>query len=323
MFYSYQSEHTFNEFYDSVKSIPDNFETGEGFGKKVNHTGGKRLIKNTSVESVGRMEQNGFIPKSQSSQSFGGNDHSFHMAYGKPVMGYNYTHHQSMSTMPSSSSLSHAHIFSSMPSMNAVNSVNQNTKATKGKLQSGKKKNNGETDFRVKYKTEVCKYWAEYGVCEFGDQCAFAHGKEEIRQKHHISTNYKTKKCLQFHEQGYCPYGVRCQFIHNFRKDRNTNPNIDSKTYSQDIETVDIWHSHDPNCVCCKRTTRPRLPTFEKFSAEKLSELGKQKETPSESVERKMSDFGDKGESPNLQNEELIVRRYSISSDGNSSNSSN
>ncbi|OMJ95119.1 hypothetical protein SteCoe_1662 [Stentor coeruleus] len=70
-----------------------------------------------------------------------------------------------------------------------------------------------EVDFRVKYKTEICRNW-ELGSCEFGHSCAFAHGQDELRGKANMGSNYKTKKCKQFHEQGYCIYGNRCQFRH-------------------------------------------------------------------------------------------------------------
>lgn len=70
-----------------------------------------------------------------------------------------------------------------------------------------------EADFRVKYKTEICRNW-ELGTCEFGESCAFAHGYEELRNKSNMGSNYKTKKCKQFHELGYCIYGNRCQFRH-------------------------------------------------------------------------------------------------------------
>jgi len=128
-----------------------------------------------------------------------------------------------------------------------------------------KKKLAGEVDFRTKYKTEVCKYWAAYGYCEFGDQCAFAHGKQEIREKVHISTNYKTKKCIQFHENLYCPYGQRCQFLHslcNIPKERQAPE--EEFSYMREIENSDQWIPHNSDCICCNR--RGRLPTFESFT---------------------------------------------------------
>ena len=68
-------------------------------------------------------------------------------------------------------------------------------------------------EIRNKYKTEICRNW-ELGTCEFGEDCVFAHGYEELRNKLGMGNNYKTKKCKQFHELGYCIYGNRCQFKH-------------------------------------------------------------------------------------------------------------
>eukprot|EP01017_Pseudomicrothorax_dubius_P019625 TRINITY_DN2154_c0_g1_i8.p1 TRINITY_DN2154_c0_g1~~TRINITY_DN2154_c0_g1_i8.p1 ORF type:complete len:198 (+),score=32.91 TRINITY_DN2154_c0_g1_i8:161-754(+) len=82
------------------------------------------------------------------------------------------------------------------------------------------KKTATEVDFKIKYKTELCRYWQETGDCIFGDSCAFAHGLCDIRQKKHISSNYKTKKCIQFHQYGFCPYGIRCQFQHVLNRPR-------------------------------------------------------------------------------------------------------
>lgn len=42
------------------------------------------------------------------------------------------------------------------------------------------------SDFKVKYKTEYCKYWKLSGNCPFLEQCAFAHGDYEIRHKTHL-----------------------------------------------------------------------------------------------------------------------------------------
>jgi len=76
-----------------------------------------------------------------------------------------------------------------------------------------KKRTPREIDFRLKFKTELCRNW-ENGNCEYGENCAFAHGYDELRNKAHLTSNYKTKKCKQFFEQGFCMYGNRCQFRH-------------------------------------------------------------------------------------------------------------
>ena len=38
-------------------------------------------------------------------------------------------------------------------------------------------------DFKIKYKTELCKYYEINGFCKYGDNCAYAHGKENLRTK--------------------------------------------------------------------------------------------------------------------------------------------
>ncbi|OMJ72859.1 hypothetical protein SteCoe_28599 [Stentor coeruleus] len=81
-----------------------------------------------------------------------------------------------------------------------------------------------ETDFKAKYKTEICRNWSQ-GICEFGEKCTFAHGEEELRNKIYLTTNYRTKKCKQFHEQGFCQYGSRCQFIH---REHSSEPFVQS-----------------------------------------------------------------------------------------------
>ena len=37
-------------------------------------------------------------------------------------------------------------------------------------------------DLKEKYKTELCRNWAN-GFCPFDDKCAFAHGRQELREK--------------------------------------------------------------------------------------------------------------------------------------------
>ena len=67
----------------------------------------------------------------------------------------------------------------------------------------------------MKFKTEICKFWQLNGTCEYSDQCSFAHGTAELKQRHDQPRNYKTKQCKRFHKELYCPYGPRCQFLHD------------------------------------------------------------------------------------------------------------
>ena len=53
-----------------------------------------------------------------------------------------------------------------------------------------------------KYKTELCKYYVETGVCKFDGDCTFAHGAEDLR-----NANHKSVLCRLFHMTNNCPYG--------------------------------------------------------------------------------------------------------------------
>lgn len=125
---------------------------------------------------------------------------------------------------------------------------------------SGLKRRANEADFKAKYKTEPCKYWESKQSCPFGDQCAFAHGTVEIRDKIHVSTNYKTKKCVQYHENLYCPYGKRCQFLHSVR-----SLNLQQSgpiSFQKQIENPELLIINETDCMCLTRQLRPRLPVF-------------------------------------------------------------
>lgn len=63
------------------------------------------------------------------------------------------------------------------------------------------------------YKTELCRSFAETGICRYGHKCQFAHGGHELRPvlRH---PKYKTEACKTFSLTGQCPYGNRCRFIH-------------------------------------------------------------------------------------------------------------
>eukprot|EP00906_Rhabdomonas_costata_P028224 RCo040028 len=33
------------------------------------------------------------------------------------------------------------------------------------------------------YKTQICRNWMQFGVCQYGESCAFAHGEIELRPR--------------------------------------------------------------------------------------------------------------------------------------------
>ena len=93
-------------------------------------------------------------------------------------------------------------------------------------------------NFKTKWKTEICHYWEMYGECKYGDNCAFAHGDSELKQRK-LTFNYKTKPCKQFFELGYCSYGSRCQFSHKKEEQKVDEENEDEKvSYLKIIEEL-------------------------------------------------------------------------------------
>ena len=64
-----------------------------------------------------------------------------------------------------------------------------------------------------KAKTQLCKSYEYSGVCFYGKNCQFAHGKHELRRLKTIK--YKLKACVSFETKGYCNYGSKCHFNHN------------------------------------------------------------------------------------------------------------
>ena len=68
-------------------------------------------------------------------------------------------------------------------------------------------------NFRINYKTELCKNFMQTGNCEFDNDCAYAHGYNELKSKKDSThRNYKTKMCKKWHETtpGHCSYGDKC-----------------------------------------------------------------------------------------------------------------
>ena len=125
-------------------------------------------------------------------------------------------------------------------------------------------------DFKIKFKTELCKYYEANQYCPYGDKCAYAHGKENLRSKVTNTTAYRSKKCTQFFEQGYCPYGNRCQFAHQLKTNIINNPYDKSMSYSKILEIISKLENAEN---VKKLVEKPRLPVFESiYKCEKKKE---------------------------------------------------
>lgn len=74
--------------------------------------------------------------------------------------------------------------------------------------------NDERSTSKSRYKTELCRSYAEIGVCRYGNKCQFAHGDHELRN---VSRHqkYKSELCHNYHYEGQCLYGNRCCFIHS------------------------------------------------------------------------------------------------------------
>lgn len=82
-------------------------------------------------------------------------------------------------------------------------------RSRKEKTQNSNESPQNTYSYRLKFKTELCKNFEAVGSCRWGDQCCYAHGSSELRNKTHLNSNYKSKICKHFHGQGACPYGLR------------------------------------------------------------------------------------------------------------------
>ena len=119
------------------------------------------------------------------------------------------------------------------------------------------------SDFKIKYKTELCKFYEMTGKCKYGENCAYAHGIENLRSKVTNTTAYRTKKCIQFFEMGYCPYGSRCQFQHQLKNNIINNPYDNGMSYQRILEII----SKSENVRNIKKLVKkPRLNIFKEMS---------------------------------------------------------
>ena len=136
-----------------------------------------------------------------------------------------------------------------------INQNNTNSSNFKGKA----------SDFKIKYKTELCKFYELTGQCKYGDNCAYAHGKENLRAKVTNTTAYRTKKCIQFFENGYCPYGNRCQFQHQLKNNIVNNPYDTDMSYKKILEIISKFE----NVRNVKKLVeKPRLSIFKEITGD-------------------------------------------------------
>ena len=141
------------------------------------------------------------------------------------------------------------------PNHISQNQINTNPSNFKGKA----------SDFKIKYKTELCKFYELTGQCKYGDNCAYAHGKENLRAKVTNTTAYRTKKCIQFFENGYCPYGNRCQFQHQLKNNIVNNPYDSDMSYKK---ILDIISKFENVRNVKKLVEKPRLNIFKEITGD-------------------------------------------------------
>ena len=123
------------------------------------------------------------------------------------------------------------------------------------------------SDFKIKYKTELCKFYEMTGKCKYGESCAYAHGIENLRTKVTNTTAYRTKKCIQFFENGYCPYGNRCQFQHQLKNNIINNPYDKEMSYQKILEIITKME----NVRNIKKIVeKPRLNIFIEISGDNI-----------------------------------------------------
>lgn len=97
------------------------------------------------------------------------------------------------------------------------------TTATEQPVQDGAQGHHAPLD-PTKYKTKLCRNFAQKGHCAFGDSCSFAHGPHDLHnfnpmqhQPHQPPVHpprFKTRLCRHFQSNGQCPYMDKCGFAH-------------------------------------------------------------------------------------------------------------
>eukprot|EP00747_Dinoflagellata_sp_TGD_P092220 gnl/TRDRNA2_/TRDRNA2_165330_c0_seq1.p1 gnl/TRDRNA2_/TRDRNA2_165330_c0~~gnl/TRDRNA2_/TRDRNA2_165330_c0_seq1.p1 ORF type:complete len:334 (-),score=62.18 gnl/TRDRNA2_/TRDRNA2_165330_c0_seq1:136-1089(-) len=63
------------------------------------------------------------------------------------------------------------------------------------------------------YKTTMCRFFEQTGVCPSGFECTYAHSQEELTAGQ-AAKGYKMKLCKFWEENGTCDRGASCTFAH-------------------------------------------------------------------------------------------------------------
>jgi len=117
-------------------------------------------------------------------------------------------------------------------------------------------RDNSTNGFKAKRKTEICKNWRATGMCQYGDECAFSHGLEELKKKTHVAARYKITQCQGYHKAPFiCQYGARCQFAH---LQRNFNPHKKQVKSYQHLLTENVYQM----LTRIENVEEPEISTF-------------------------------------------------------------
>ena len=124
-----------------------------------------------------------------------------------------------------------------------------------------------EEQSQKKYRTELCKYFEINGRCKFGENCIFAHGKENLRENLCKKSGYKKRPCVNFFEKGFCMYGNRCQFSHDIKQFEKEENDKKENYFSYKLFFKELNMNLNDECKkdIERIKERPRLKIFKKF----------------------------------------------------------
>jgi hypothetical protein len=187
---------------------------------------------------------------------------------------------------------------------------NQNFPVISDQVSTNKDNTDSTSEYKKKVKTELCKFWARKQICAYGDECAFAHGEQELQKKVHVTSHYKMSLCQTYHSYPfYCLYGERCQFAHlrrdfsDFHDQKTPYQNLLSENVR--IMSQRIEQASDPDITVFNvaKPTKARLKVFQMISAEASQINGRRPPT----TLKKACNTGQNKKQQNLTRNEVVV----------------